>query len=86
MLKRIAEQQAAISVVLASDVRTSLLILNWQDCEVIVSIIVALDPLGELMDVLLAEKHITISTVSPLINHLTNEILKEADGDTSLTT
>ena len=44
MLKRIAEQQAAISVVLASDVRTSHLVLNWQDCEVIDSIIAALDP------------------------------------------
>ena len=41
--------------------------------------------MGELTDVLSAEKHITISAVSPLLNHLTNEILKEADGDTSLT-
>ena len=41
--------------------------------------------MGELTDVLSAEKHITISAVSPLINHLTNEILKEGDGDTSLT-
>ena len=31
------------------------------------------------------QKNITISAVSPLINRLTNEILKEADGDTSLT-
>ena len=38
---RIAEQQAAISVVLASDVRTSHLVLNWQDCDVIDSIIAA---------------------------------------------
>ena len=55
MLKRIAEQQAAISVMLASDVRTSHLVLNWQNCEVTDSIIAALDPLGELMDVLSAE-------------------------------
>ena len=85
MVKRIAEQQAAISVVLASDVRTSHLVLNWQDCDVIDSIIAALNPLGELTDVLSAEKHITISAVSPLINRLTNEILKETDGDTPLT-
>ena len=70
---------------LASDVRSSHLVLNWQDCEVIGSIIAALDPLGELMDVLSAEKHIAISAVSPLINYLTNEILMAADGDTSLT-
>ena len=44
MLKQISEQRAAISVVLASHVRTSHLVLNWQDCEVIDSIIAALDP------------------------------------------
>ena len=70
---------------LASDARTSHLVLNWPDCDVIDSIIAALNPLGELTDVLSAAKHITISAVSPLINRLTNEILKEADGDTPLT-
>ena len=45
----------------------------------------ALDPLGELTDALSAEKHVTISAVCPLINRLTKEMLKEADGDTSLT-
>ena len=45
----------------------------------------ALEPLGELTDVLSAEKHITISAVCPLMNRLTKEMLKESDGDTSLT-
>ena len=71
------EQREAISVVLASDVKTSHLKLNWQDCDIIDSKTAALDPLGELMDVLSAEKHITISAVGPLINRLTKEMLME---------
>ena len=85
MMKRIAEQRTAINIVLASNVKTSHLVLNWQDCDIIDSMIAALDPLGELTDVLSAEKHITISAVCPLINRITKEMLKEADGDTSLT-
>ena len=84
-MKQITEQREAISIVLASDVKTSHLVLNWQDCDVIESVIQALDPLGELTDALSAEKHITISAVRPLINRLTEEVLKEKDSDTSLT-
>jgi len=65
MIKRISVQRAAISVVLASDVRTSHLVLIWQDCSVIDSVIAALDPSGELTDSLSTEKHITISAVKP---------------------
>lgn len=57
MIKRITEQRQAVSVVLASDVKTSHLVLNWQDCDIIDSVIAALDPLGELTDILSAEKH-----------------------------
>ena len=85
MIKRIAEQREAISVVLASDVKTSHLVLNWQDCDIIDSMTAALDSLGDLTDALSAEKHITISAVCPLMNRLTKEMLKEADEDTSLT-
>ena len=41
--------------------------------------------LGELTDALSAEKHITISAVHPLLTHLSQEILKEEDTDSSLT-
>jgi len=71
--------------VLASDVRTSHLVLTWQDCSVIDSVIAALDPLDELTNSLSAEKHITISAVKPLLNKLTTELLNEAPNDTSLT-
>ena len=70
---------------LASDVKTSHLVLNWQDCDIIDSMTAALDSLGDLTDALSAEKHITISAVCPLMNRLTEEMLKKADKDTSLT-
>ena len=84
MIKRASEQQAAIGIVLVNDIRTSHLVLTWQDCSVINSVIVALDLLGELTDTL-SEKHITISAVKPLLNKLTMELLNETATDTSLT-
>ena len=68
---------------LASDVKTFHLVLNWEDCDIIDSMTAALDPLGESTDVLSALKHITISAV--LISCLTKEMLREADEDTLLT-
>ncbi len=85
MLQRIAEQQEAIRVVLATDRKASHLIPTWQDFEVIDSVIDAIGPLGELTDALSAEKNITISAVRPLLTRLSREVLQEKDTDSSLT-
>ncbi len=85
MLERIAEQQEAIRVVLATDRKASHLKPTWQDFEVIDSVIEGLSPLGELTNALSAEKNITISAVRPLLTRLSREVLQEKDTDSSLT-
>ena len=83
MLERINEQQEAIRIVLASDRKASHLIPTWQDFDVIESVLAAFRPLGELTDVLSAEKSITIFAVRPLLTRLTGNILEEVVGDSS---
>ena len=63
---------------------TGHLIPTWQDFDVIESVLAAFRPLGELTDVLSAEKSITISAVRPLLTRLTWSILKEVESDSSL--
>lgn len=85
MLHRIVEQQEAIRLVLATDRKLSHLIPNWQDFDVMDSILAALAPLRDMTDLLSGESHITISAVRPLIQHLSSTILSHKDGDSTLT-
>ena len=86
MLKRIAEQQEAIRIVLDSDRKSSRLIsTSWQDFEVIDLTLEALGLLNDFTDALSVEKKIIVSAIHPLLTHLRSEILQDKDNDCSLT-
>ena len=85
MVQRILEQEKAIRVVLSADRKASHLIPSWQDMDVLSAISEALSPLCAFTDVMSGEKYITGSAVIPIIDLLTNTILKENDEDKTLT-
>ena len=70
MVERILEQETAIRQVLSSDHKSVHLIPSWQDIEILESLRSALGPLKNFTDILSGEKHVTISAVIPLLNHL----------------
>lgn len=84
MVTRLLEQEEAVRLVLSSDRKISYLIPTWQDIEVLESISKALSPLSELADFLSGEKHVTISSVIPVLYNLKTTLLP-AEDDTSLT-
>lgn len=84
-MKRLLEQEQAIRSVLSADRKTTHLIPTWQDIEVLQSITAALDPLHSLTDLLSGENYVTISAVLPLVHLIENDLLKEKDSDSSLT-
>ena len=81
-MKRILEQQEAIRVGLATERKTCDI---SQDFDVMDLLLAALGPLGELTDALSAEKTYYNSAVCPLLTHLSQEIMKEEDTDSSHT-
>ena len=83
MINRIAEQQKAICVVLASD-RRCISLLSLLDFESIDSMISVLKPLRELTDILAAEKRVSISAVKPLVQRICNKMLESNVEDTDL--
>ncbi len=84
-MKRILEQEQAIRSVLSADRKTTHLIPTWQDVEVLQSITAALDPLASLTGLLSGEKYATISAVLPLLYLIKNDLLKQKDSDSTLT-
>ena len=74
-MKRPMEQMEAIKVVLASDRKSLHLIRSWHDCDVPDSITGALKPLKETIDVLAGEKGLTVSSVKPIVQYITTEVL-----------
>ena len=70
---------------LASDRKASHLIPSWQNFDVMEAVVATLSPLGELTDVLSAEKNVTVSVIRPLLDRITKEILAEKESDCSLT-
>lgn len=54
-------------------------------CKVLQSITAALGPLASLTDLLSGEKHVTISAVLPLLHLIKNDLLKQKDSDSTLT-
>ena len=50
---------------LASDRKDSHLLPSWQDFDVMEAVVATLSPLGELTDVLSAEKNVTVSVIRP---------------------
>lgn len=84
MTERIQEQSTAIRRVQNSD-RCPHPSLTWQDVDVLDSINKALKPVSEFTDILSGEKYVTTSSLLPMLQLITNEILAEADEDTALT-
>ena len=85
MVERILEQETAIRQVLGADRRTSHLIPSWQDIDVLESLNKALAPLKDFTDILSAEGYVTVSTVKPVLHHLTTVVLMPLEEDTHLT-
>ena len=83
MVNRIAEQQKAICVVLASD-RKAINLLFLLDFDIIDAIITVLKPLRELTDILAAEKRVSVLAVKPLVQRICNTMLATDDEDTDL--
>jgi hypothetical protein len=85
MVARVLEQEPAIRQVLSSDRKTAHLIPTWQDMNVLESLNKALSPLADLTDIISGEDYVTISTLKPLMHHITKEALSIKDDDTQLT-
>ena len=78
MVERILEQQQAICSVLVEDRKNWHKMPSEQELEAVCSV---LKPLATFTDALSGEKHITISAVLPLVNHITQELLKLSPTD-----
>ncbi|XP_026083928.1 zinc finger BED domain-containing protein 1-like [Carassius auratus] len=85
MVARILEQVPAIRQVLMDDRRSQNLILMWQDIEVLESINAALKKVADFTDALSSEKTVTASSVKPVLQLLTEDLLLPTDEDTELT-
>ena len=80
MIDRILEQESALCQVLSSH-----LLPSWRDIDVLRSVKRALDPLREFVDVLLDKNYVMVSAIKPLLQHMREEILIKAEGDSQLT-
>ena len=85
MVERILEQERALRQVLGADRKSSHLIPTWQDIDVLESVNKALGPLQEFTDIMSGEKYVTVSAIKPVLKHLEEKVLVDADADTSLT-
>lgn len=85
MISRLLEQEDAVRVVLSSDRKSSHLVLTWQDIHVLESMSKALSPVAELTDFLSGEKHVTVSSILPVLHNLATKVLLVQDDDSELT-
>ena len=85
MISRIIEQDAAIRMVLSKDRKTTHLIPTWQDSMVLESINAALSPVAEFTDFMSGEKHVSVSAIKPLMQHLERILLEEKEDESDLT-
>lgn len=85
MIKRVLEQQRAISQVLSSDRKARRLNPNWQDIEILQAIHKSLHPLAEFTDALSSEKYVSVSFVKSVLHLFSSSILKINNGDPELT-
>ena len=83
MIERILEQETAIRQLLGADRRTSHLIPSWQDIDVLESLNKALAPPRDITDILSAEGYVTVSTVKPVLHHITAVVLMPSEKDTT---
>uniref|UniRef100_A0A3P9LVT4 BED-type domain-containing protein n=1 Tax=Oryzias latipes TaxID=8090 RepID=A0A3P9LVT4_ORYLA len=85
MVARILEQIPAIRWVLMDDRRRQHLIPTWQDIEVLESINSALKKVADFKDALSSKKTVTASSVLPVLQLLTEDILLPTNEDMELT-
>uniref|UniRef100_A0A9J8DDS8 BED-type domain-containing protein n=1 Tax=Cyprinus carpio carpio TaxID=630221 RepID=A0A9J8DDS8_CYPCA len=85
MVARVLEQVPAIRRVVMDDRRSQHLIPTWQDIEVLESINAALKKVADFTDALSSEKTVTASSVKPVLQLLTEDLLLPTDEDTELT-
>ncbi|KAK1876960.1 Zinc finger BED domain containing protein 1 [Dissostichus eleginoides] len=85
MIERVLEQLPAIRRVLVEDRKHGHLNPTWQDVSVLESINAAMKPVADFTDVLSAEKHVTVSSVKPVLELLKGELLSPSPDDTELT-
>lgn len=86
MIKRVIEQEKALSQVLRADKNVRHLAPTWQDMDVLESMNKALSPLMEFTDALSGEKYVSVSFLKPVLYLFNNQVLKSQDDDTQLTT
>lgn len=85
MVARVLEQEKAVRKVLSNDRKTTHLIATWQDIQVLESINKALAPLADLTDIISGEDYVTVSTVKPLLHHISTKALAVENDNTELT-
>ena len=85
MVKRMVEQQDAVSAVLGQDRRVSHLVPTWQDLDVLQSILDALKDFNKLTDLLSGEKRVTFSAINPLIKLIGDKYVSPEENDSELT-
>ena len=85
MVTQVLDQEKAVHQVLSNNRKTAHLIATWQDIEVLESINKALAPLVDLTDIISVEDYVTVSTVKPLLHHISTKALAVENNDTELT-
>ncbi|XP_077306275.1 E3 SUMO-protein ligase ZBED1-like [Lithobates pipiens] len=83
MVRRILEQQAAITHVLSSDRKARHLLPTWQDLEILEAVDKTLTPLADFTDALSGEQYVSVSSVKPALHLFQSSVLavKEDDSD-----
>ncbi|XP_056134808.1 maspardin isoform X2 [Lampris incognitus] len=84
MIRRVLEQQKAITQVLSNDRKTRHLTPSWQDIEVLEAIKKSLSPLVEFTDALSGEQYVSVSFVKPTLHLFSTSILAVQEDDTDL--
>ncbi|KAJ8288625.1 hypothetical protein COCON_G00012840, partial [Conger conger] len=85
MVVRFIEQQQAICAVLAGDRNTWHLMPKDSEITVLEEVSQLLGSLHEFTDILASEKQVTLSALTPDLEHISNEILQEQPTDSNLT-
>lgn len=81
MIERVLEQERALAKVLSADKKTRLLILTWQDIEILEAIQKALKPVQDFIDALSGEDYVTLSYVRPVLHLFNNRLLVPEEGE-----
>ena len=80
MIEWVLEQEKAIRIVLGANRKASHLLPTWQDIDVLTAINGAVSPLSAFTNVMSGEKYVTGSAVLPIVDLLSNCVLKENEG------